>query len=95
MIEDWAPKAEIIEEVAKKKSKRVMSFDENSDDKDDSVANKEDFTEEQDLKNADGHDAAKLELLQSKQMHKMEQDLLKNEIEGMLSDLISEKSKKK
>lgn len=81
IISEWAPKERQIEEPKKKKKGQIqMNFDETE--KDDSL--KVSRQEERD-ETSSAH-IEMLEQQEQKKMHKIEQDLLKNEIEMMLHD---------
>lgn len=96
MIEDWAPKQALAEEPkSNKKKTRIMNFSGDSDKEQDSEERKREKDEKDKL--LDQTDI--MDKGQEKLMNKMEQDMLKSEIEAMVGNLVVEaknsKDKKK
>lgn len=80
-IEDFAPRAPVVEKVSKKKKKgRVASLDTDSDESEDPIAK---AAAENERMRKEKEEAEK-QALKNKEMQKMEESQLQNEIEGLL-----------
>ena len=92
-IEDWAPKDRDMEDLAKKNKKKAKQRNQESDDQgeEDAILNK---LKEEERKMKEREEALK-EQNKMKEIHQMQQNALKDEIESMLHGIEGERSPKK
>ena len=87
-IEDWAPKDRDMEDLAKKNKKKAKQRNQESDDQgeEDAILNK---LKEEERKMKEREEALK-EQNKMKEIHQMQQNALKDEIESMLQNVVGE-----